>query len=133
MVNQEAARIVLKRKLRRLIRTSDLLLLKIPRNLVDYHESSELKIQKIKFQLKLNSLLAEEANDGVEKKKLDDERKALQTSLADELKNGVEIIDWFRANLKQRGIKDMVEELEILRDVRENELEELISGAAGDR
>ena len=132
MVNQEAARIVLKRKLKRLIRTSDLLLLKTPRNLVDYHEVSELKIQKIKFQLKLNSLLAEEANDGAERKKLDDERKALQASLTDELKNGVEIMDWLSANLKQRGIKDMAEDLEILRDVRQNELEELTGGTAGE-
>ncbi|MCX6775924.1 MAG: hypothetical protein NT130_03700 [Candidatus Micrarchaeota archaeon] len=125
MVNEEAKRIVIERKLRRLIRTSNVLLLRIPRNLVDYHEVSELKIQKIKFQLMLNSLLAEEAKGDGEKKKLEDERKALQASLADELKNGVGLIDWLKESMRQRGMNDRAEELEILRDVRESELEEL--------
>jgi len=125
MVNEEAKRIVLKRKLRRLIRTTEMLLLNTPHILVEYHETSEMKIKKIKFQLELNSLLYEEANDADEKKKLEEEKKALELSLADELKNGLEIMDWLIEDVKRYGMNNRAEELEILRDVRESELEEL--------
>jgi len=125
MVNEEARRIVLKRKLRRLIRDAEILLLYAPHTLAEHHEASELKIEKIKFQLELNSLLYDEAKDAGERKRIEEEKKALQASLADELQNGLELIGWLVEDFKRYGMNDRAEELEILRDVRESELEEI--------
>jgi len=125
MANEEAKRIVLKRKLRRLIRDAEILLLYTPHTLAEHHEASELKIEKIKFQLELNSLLYDEANDADERKRLEEEEKALEASLADELQNGLEVLGWLVEDFKRYGINDRAEELEILQDVRESELEEL--------
>ena len=125
MVNEEARRIVLKRKLRRLIRDAEILLLYAPHTLAEHHEASELEIEKIKFQLELNSLLYDEAKDAGERKRIEEEKKALQASLADELQNGLELIGWLVEDFKRYGMNDRAEELEILRDVRESELEEI--------
>jgi len=126
MINKEAKRIVLKRKLRRLIRNIEILLLDTPYTLAEHHHASELTIDKIKFQLELNSLLYEEAKDADERKKLEEEKKALQASLADELENGIEILDLLVEDFKRYGMNDRAQELTILRYVRQSELEELI-------
>lgn len=125
MINKEAKRIVLKRKLRRLIRNIEILLLDTPHTLAEHNQASELTIDKIKFQLKLNSLLCEEAKGADELKKLEEERKALQTSLADELENGIKILDLLIESFKKYGMNDRAEQLTILRYMRETELEEL--------
>jgi len=117
----------MKRKLRKLIRNTDFLLfLKRPTNAAEAYEISELRMDKLKLQLRLNSLMLEEA-DGEERKKLEEERKRLQASLADELRNGIEILDTVIPTLKQAGLEERMQELLILRNLRENELLELSS------
>lgn len=126
MISDDVARSIQKRKLRRLIgQTEFLLSLRRPFNLSEAHEISELNVEKIKFQLELNSLMLQDADDSDERRTLEEERKELQSSLADELKNGLEILDTLMNNLRDKGVYDKAEELEILRDVRESELLEL--------
>ena len=125
MINQDAARSVLKRKLTRAIDAVELLLIsRTPDTIYDAHDISETTITKIKLQLELNSLLLEEAKDK-EEKKLTEERKELKDDLAVELEDGLDILNTISTSLRLGGNGDLAMEFEILRDVRESELNEL--------
>jgi hypothetical protein len=127
-MQKEAVRKIMKRKLRKLIRNTDFLLLfKTPLTPEEAYEMSELRMDKLKLQLQLNSLLLEETKDGEERKKLEEERKRLQSMLVDELRNGIEILDVLIPNFKQLGLDEKAEELLVLRAARESELLELSS------
>jgi biopolymer transport protein ExbB/TolQ len=128
MMNDDALRSVLKRKMRRLIDSSELLLASSkPHTLYDAHDISEITIRKLKLQLELNSLLLEEVKNNGDKKKLEEERKELQDALATELENGLEILNTIVASLRLDGKTDKARQLEILRDVRESERDEFKS------
>ncbi|QLJ52221.1 MAG: hypothetical protein Sv326_0046 [Candidatus Fermentimicrarchaeum limneticum] len=126
MISDEAIHSIQKRKLRRLIGEVDFLIsMRRPSTLSEAHEISEMRLEKIKFQLELNSLMLQDADGTDERKELEEERNKLQESFAAELRNGVEIIDTLVDNLRDIGMYDKAEELEILRDVRESELGEV--------
>jgi len=126
MISDEAVRNIQKRKLRRIIGETDFIIsLRRPYTLSEAHEISELKLEKIKFQLELNYLMLQDVDGSDERKQLEEERKELQESLAAELSNGLEILETLTNNLRDMGAYDKAEELEILRDVRESELEEV--------
>ena len=126
MISDEAIRSIQKRKLRRLIGEVDFLIsLKRPSSLSEAHYISEMNLEKIKFQLELNSIMLQDADGTDERKQLEGERTELQESLAEELRNGLEILDNLVDNLRDIGMYDKAEELEILKDVRESELEEV--------
>jgi len=126
MISEEAIRNIQKRKLRRLIGETEFLLsLRRPSTLSEAHDISEMTLEKIKFQLELNYLMLQDVDGTDDRKQLEEERKELQESLAAELSNGLEILDSLMDNLRDIGSYDKAEELEILRDVRESELEEV--------
>ncbi|MEM3555908.1 MAG: hypothetical protein QXF56_04290 [Candidatus Micrarchaeia archaeon] len=130
-MQKEAIRKLMKRKLRKLIRNTDMLLFfKTPSSPAEAFEISELRLNKLKFQLQLNSLLLEETKDGEERKKLEEERKKLQNMLADELRNGIEILDILIPDFKQLGLNDKADELLVLRAARESELLELTGASS---
>lgn len=134
MMDEDSERAVLKRKLRRSIDYSDLLLaLKKPSTIYEAHDISEITIRKLKLQLLLNSLLLEEAKDKGEKKKLGEERKELQDELIVEFEEGIDILATLAANMRMDGKEDIARQFEILRNVRESELNELKGGGAGPR
>lgn len=126
MPNEQALRKVMKRKIKKSIREIDSILFFMrPTTPSEAYEMSELRTNKLKFQLQLNSLMLEEAvNDG-ERKQLEEERKRLQASLADELRNGLELLDVLIPHFTQLGLKDKAEELALLRGVRESELRQV--------
>ncbi len=133
-MDEDSERAVLKRKLRRSIDYSDLLLaLKKPSTIYEAHDISEITIRKLKLQLLLNSLLLEEAKDKGEKKKLGEERKELQDELIVEFEEGIDILATLAANMRMDGKEDIARQFEILRNVRESELNELKGGGAGPR
>jgi hypothetical protein len=126
MIDQDAVRSAFKRKLIRSIDATELLLLsKNSYTVYDAHDISETTIRKLKLQLELNSILLEEAKDNGEKKKLKEERKELQDDLAMELEEGLDILNAVSTSLRLGGREDLAREFEILRDVRESELNEL--------
>jgi hypothetical protein len=115
---------VMKKKLKRFIAYSELMLAaRNPSTLYDAYDMSEITIRKLKFQLELNSILLEEAKNS-EKKKLEDERKELQDNLILELMDDVELISTIAANLRLDGKDEIARQFEILRDIRESELDE---------
>ncbi|NYZ75758.1 hypothetical protein H0N98_00725 [Candidatus Micrarchaeota archaeon] len=119
-------RSVMKKKLRRFIDYTKLMLAaRNPSTLYDAHEISEITIRKLKFELELNSILLEEAKNNGEKEKLDEERKELRDTLALELADGVEILSTIAANLRLDGREELARQFEILRDIRESELNDL--------
>ena len=125
-MNKESLRIVLKRKLRKLIRETELLLSsRKSYTLSEASEISERTLEKIKLQLKLNSLMLEDAKSDEERKELEEEGKELQAALTAELMNGLEVLNSLIESFRRGGMEDRAEELEILRDVRESELLEL--------
>ena len=126
MISDEAMHSIQKRKLRKLIGEVDFLIsLKRPSSLSEAHYISEMNLERIKFQLELNSLMLQDADGSDERKQLEEKRNELQESFAAELRNGLEILDTLVDNLRDIGMYDKAEELEILRDVRESELEEV--------
>jgi len=125
MMNDDL-RSVMKKKLRRSIDYSRLMLAaRTPLSLYDEHEISEMTITKLKLELELNSILIEEANNNGEKKRLDEERGELLGSLALELADGLEILNTIASNLRLEGREEIARKFEILRDIRESELNEL--------
>lgn len=125
-MNNVSVRSILKKKLRRSIDSSELLLAsKRSDSIYDVHDISEITIKKLKLQLELNSLLLQEAKDNGEKKKLEEERKELQDALILELEDGVEILTTIVASLRLDGSDDIARQFEILSYVRESELDEL--------
>jgi hypothetical protein len=126
MTNKDAVRSALKRKLTRAIDATELLLLsKRPDTIYDSHDISETTITKLKLQLELNSILLDEAKGNEEKKKLKEEREELQDDLAVELEDGLDILNTISTSLRLSGKQDLARQFEILRDVRESELNEL--------
>jgi hypothetical protein len=126
MKYEDAARSVMKKKLKRLINYSKLMLAsRSPSTLYDAYDISEITIRKLKFQLELNSILLEEAENNGDKEKLEDERKELQDDLALELINDVELLSTIAANLRLGDREDIARQFEILRDIRQSELNEL--------
>jgi hypothetical protein len=125
-MNPDGVRSILKKKLRRSIDYSELLLAsKRSDSIYDAHDVSEITIRKLKLQLELNSLLLEETKDNGEKKRLEEERKRLQAMLALELEEGIDILTTVAVGLRLDGKEDVARQFEILRAVRESELREL--------
>lgn len=126
MIDKGAVRSALKRKLTRAIDATELLLLsKKPDTIYDAHDISETTITKLKLQLELNSVLLDEAKDNEGKKKLKEEREELQDDLAAELEDGLDILNTISTSLRLAGKQDLARQFEILRDVRESELNDL--------
>lgn len=124
-MDEASIRSIVKKKLRRSINYSDLLVASlIPHTIYDAHDISEVKIRKLKLQLELNSVLLQEA-DGDGKKRLEEERKNLQDALALELEDGVEILNTVASNLRLKGREETARQFEILRDIRQSELDEI--------
>jgi len=128
MEHEDAVHSVMKKKLNRLINYSKLMLAsRSPSTIYDAYDLSEITIRKLKFQLELNSILLEEAENNGDKEKLEDERKELQDDLALELINDVELLSTIAANLRLGDREDIARQFEILRDIRQSELDELKS------
>jgi hypothetical protein len=126
MIDYDSIRSIMKKKLRSSIEYTTLLLAsKRSYSIFDYHDISEITIRKLKLQLELNSLLLKDERNNGDKKKLEEERKELQDVLVLEIQNGVEILNTLVASLRMDGKDDTARQFEILRDVRESELQEL--------
>lgn len=125
-MDEVSMRAVLKRKLRRSINYSDLLLASLaPHTIYNAYDISEITIRKLKLKLELNSILLQDAVDKDEKKKLEEDRNDLQEALAIELEEGIEILDTVASSLRLDGKDDIARQFEILKYIRESELEEL--------
>jgi hypothetical protein len=123
MVDYNSARSVLRKKLRKSIDSTELLLAsKNPGSIYDEHDVSEITIGKLKLQLALNSILMEEAKDDGEKKKLEEKRKELQDALNQELQDDADLLNIIVEYLTLRGKEDVARRFEILKYIRQSEI-----------